>query len=733
MHSSSLNTPGHFSSQSRVAVLLPLPLAGPYDYRVGAEDLAPGAFVSVPLGRREVVGVVWGPARGDVAPDKLKMVSRRLDCAPLPETILRFIDWVAAYTLSAPGAVLKMAMSVPAALEKPRPRPACRLAQSPPGTAKITPARRLVLDIAAQAPPLPAAELAREAGVGASVVKAMVECGLLETVQLAPSPSFALPDLQRPGPVLSPAQAEAASALVTALDKGFSVAVVDGVTGSGKTEVYFEAVAAALAKGRQVLVLLPEIALTSQWLGRFRSRFGVDPAEWHSELSDAKRRDTWRAVASGEARVVVGARSALFLPFAQLGLVVVDEEHDGAFKQEEGVTYHARDMAVVRASLGAFPAVLASATPSLETLANIQAGRYTRLHLPDRHAGAQMPHIQVVDLRRNPPERNHWLAPPLVTALAETMAAGEQAMLFLNRRGYAPLTLCRGCGFRLQCPHCTAWLVEHRNRGRLVCHHCGYFITPPPKCPECEAEDSFVACGPGIERIAEEVAGRFPDARVAVMASDTMSGPEGAAEFVRRVSAHEIDLLIGTQIVAKGYHFPMLTLVGVVDADLGLEGGDLRAGERTHQLLSQVAGRAGRAERPGRVMLQTFEPAHPVIQALQSGDRDTFIAAEAEARRQAGMPPFGRLAALILSGPDPVALDDYARRLARAAPSAQGMDVLGPTPAPLAILRGRHRRRFLVKAVRAITVQPLLKAWLAASPPPHGVRVQVDVDPYSFF
>lgn len=733
MHSSSLNTPGHFSSQSRVAVLLPLPLAGPYDYRVGAEDLTPGTFVSVPLGRREVVGVVWGPGRGEVAPDKMKMVSRRLDCAPLPETILRFIDWVAAYTLSAPGAVLKMAMSVPAALEPPRTRPACRLAPCPPDIAKITPARQRVLDMAALGPPLPAAELARAAAVGASVVKGMVECGLLEIVQLAPSPAFAIPDLQRPGPVLSQAQAEAASALVSALDKGFSVAVVDGVTGSGKTEVYFEAVAAALAQGRQVLVLLPEIALTSQWLGRFRARFGVDPAEWHSELSDAKRRDTWRAVASGEARVVVGARSALFLPFAQLGLAVVDEEHDGAFKQEEGVTYHARDMAVVRASLGAFPVVLASATPSLETLANIQAGRYVRLHLPDRHAGALMPDIQVVDLRRTPPERNHWLAPPLVTALAETMAAGEQAMLFLNRRGYAPLTLCRGCGFRLQCPHCTAWLVEHRNRKRLVCHHCGHFITLPPKCPECEAEDSFVACGPGIERIAEEVAGRFPDARVAVMASDTMSGPEGAAEFVRQVSAHEIDLLIGTQIVAKGYHFPMLTLVGVVDADLGLEGGDLRAGERTHQLLSQVAGRAGRAERPGRVMLQTFEPAHPVIQALQSGDRDTFIAAEAEARRQAGMPPFGRLAALILSGPDPAVLDDYARRLARTAPSAQGMDVLGPTPAPLAILRGRHRRRFLVKAIRAITVQPLLKAWLSVSPPPHGVRVQVDVDPYSFF
>lgn len=731
MHSAPLKLPPAYAPGSRVAVLLPLPLGGAYDYRVGDEPVAAGDFVEVPLGRRGVVGVVWRDGDGAVDDARLRAIGRRLPCRPLPEATRRFIDWVAAYTVSPPGAVLKMAMSVPQALEPADGIKACRLAPSLPEL-KMTPARRRVLDAAAGLPPLPAAELAREAGVGPAVVKGLVEAGALLPVELPRPPAFAPPDHARPGPALSPGQREAADGLVAALDGGFSVSLIDGVTGSGKTEVYFEAVAAALARGRQVLVLLPEIALSSQWLGRFRARFGVEPAQWHSELSDGKRRDTWRAVASGEAKVVVGARSALFLPYADLGLIVVDEEHDGAFKQEDHVPYHARDMAVVRGRIGEFPVVLASATPSLETLANVQAGRYRRLHLPDRHAGAALPDIGIVDLRRAPPERGHWLAPPLVKALAETLAAGEQAMLFLNRRGYAPLTLCRQCGFRLQCPHCTAWLVEHRLRGRMVCHHCGHFITPPAKCPECEAEDSFAACGPGVERIAEEAMARFPGARVSIMASDTMAGPHAAAEYVRRVADHEIDILIGTQIVAKGYHFPMLTLVGVVDADLGLEGGDLRAGERTHQLLAQVAGRAGRAERPGRVLLQTYEPNHPVLRALVTGDRDAFVAAEADARRAAGMPPYGRLAALVVSGPDAGELDEFTRRLARAAPRAEGIDILGPAPAPLALLRGRHRRRFLVKAARTANLQALLRDWLGRLPPPGRVRVQVDVDPYSF-
>ncbi|HEY0419577.1 MAG TPA: primosomal protein N', partial [Acetobacteraceae bacterium] len=569
--------------------------------------------------------------------------------------------------------------------------------------------------------------------VSPGVVRGLADAGAITPVILPSAPAFARPDPEQPGPTLSPDQAAAAAELREAVaDREFSVTVLDGVTGSGKTEVYLEAVAECLRQGRQALVLLPEIALSAQWLERFRSRFGVAPAVWHSDLSSRTRRTTWRAVNAGQAQVVVGARSALFLPFPDLGLVVVDEEHETAFKQEDGVIYHARDMAVVRARLCSAPAVLSSATPSLETMANVEAGRYRHLSLPARHGGASLPEIELLDLRETPPERGHFLAPPLLEALGATFARGEQAMLFLNRRGYAPLTLCRTCGHRMQCPNCTAWLVEHRARRQLQCHHCGHAVPIPLACPECSAEHSLTPVGPGIERITEEARAAFPETRILVMASDTLPGPHAAAEAARAISAREIDLIIGTQIVAKGWHFPHLTLVGVVDADLGLGGGDLRAAERTVQLLHQVAGRAGRAEAPGRVLLQTFNPGHKVMQALLRGDLAGFMASEADERRPGNWPPYGRLAALIVSADSAEAADIAARDLGRAAPHGEGITVLGPAPAPLSILRGRHRRRLLLKTRRDVSVQPLLRNWVREVPTGKGVRVDVDVDPVSF-
>jgi len=718
-----------------VSVLLPLPLAGAYDYRAPAEmRLQPGDFVIVPLGRREAVGVVWGAGTGEVAPEKLKDVIERLDAPPLPETVRRFVDWVSAYSLAPPGAVLRMAMSVSAALEEPRQLQAYRRRRDATAPIRMTPARTRVLALLADGPPRLLPEIAREAGVGTGVVRGLVEAGLIEPVLLPPPPPYAEPDWRRAGPSLEPAQAAAAASLAETVRKGgFATLLLDGVTGSGKTEVYFEAIAAALAEGRQVLVLLPEIALSPQWLQRFERRFGVRPAEWHSDLRSSERRTAWRAVAEGKARLVVGARSALFLPFPELGLIVVDEEHESAFKQEDGVVYQARDMAVVRGHLSGFPVLLVSATPSLETVQNVEAGRYRALHLPERHGGAALPRIEAVDLRKDKPPRQSWLSGTLRDALAETLAAGEQALLFLNRRGYAPLTLCRSCGHRLQCPNCSAWLVEHRYRGRLQCHHCGYAASLPPSCPACAAEQSFAACGPGVERLAEEVAALYPAARTALMTSDTVMGPLAAEAIVEAVARHEIDLLIGTQIVAKGHHFPMLTLVGVVDADLGLAGGDLRAAERTYQLLHQVAGRAGREERPGRVLLQTCDPANPVMQALIAGDRDRFLAEEAEDRRRAAMPPFGRLAALIVSGSDADAVDGLAAELARRAPQADGVEVLGPAPAPMALLRGRHRRRFLLKCRRDRQPQPLIREWLRPVRLRGDLRLQIDIDPYSFY
>lgn len=713
-------------------ILLPLPLDQPYDYLLPeGEVLVPGDFVRVPIGPREATGVVWAEAASTVPANKLRTVTARLDAPPLPAETRTFIEWVAAYTLAPLGTVLKLAMSVPAALVAPKPHTRYALSGSIP--ARMTDARRRVLDIAANGPPMTAADLARAAMVSNSVIRALADAGILLSAALPPAPPFAVPDSELAAVALSPMQSEVAAALSAKVAaRVFSVTLLDGVTGSGKTEVYMDAVAEALRQRRQSLVLVPEIALTRQWLERFRRRFGVSPAEWHSELSASQRRVTWRAIADGTARVVVGARSALFLPYPALGLLVIDEEHDASYKQEEGIIYNARDMAVVRARIGAVPAVLVSATPSLETVANVQTGRYERLHLADRHGSAGLPAIEVIDLRTEVLERGRWLAAPVVEAVAAALGARKQALLFLNRRGYAPLTLCRACGYRIQCPNCQAWLVEHRLVRRLECHHCGHTVPRPPACPMCEVKDSLVACGPGVERLAEEARGHFEDARIALMASDTLTGPTAAGELVRAMTEREIDILIGTQVVAKGHHFPYLTVVAVVDADLGLTGGDLRAAERTYQLLNQVAGRSGRAEHSGKVFVQTHAPDHPVMVALQSGDRDAFYASQAADRKARGLPPFGRLAALVVSGKDAALVDTHARALARTAPRARGVEVLGPAPAPLTLLRGRTRYRLLVKSARDVNMQDYVRGWLERVRQPSRIRLQVDIDPMSF-
>jgi primosomal protein N' (replication factor Y) len=728
----------------RVRVLLPLPLPSTLDYLLPEGFVSPpaGSFVRVPLGQRTLAGIVWDGAGDDLPAERLKPIFEILPTPPLQPELRRFVERVAGYTMAPLGSVLRMAMSIPEALQPPRPRRLCAaaaggiaaLAADTASSQRLTPARRRVLEALRDGAPASPAELARRALCGPGVVREMIASGLVdERLVTTELPDAVAPDWRRPGPPLSANQAGAAHRLVDRVEAGrFAVSVLDGVTGSGKTETYFAAIAAALAAGRQVLVLLPEIALGAQWLERFRARFGTLPAQWHSDIGQAERRDAWRAVAAGQARVVVGARSALFLPFSELGLIIVDEEHDPSYKQEDGVIYQARDMAVLRASLADIPIILVSATPALETIVNLARGRYERVVLPRRHAEAELPAVQLIDMRRERIERGRFLAPPLVGQLAATFEAGEQALLFLNRRGYAPLTLCRACGHRFQCPSCTAWLVEHRFIGCLLCHHCGHTEAVPACCPECLAAGALVPCGPGVERLLEEVTERFPGVRAAVMVSDLLSGPRAAAELAQRMVERRYDVLIGTQLVAKGHHFPMLTLVGVVDADLGLTGGDLRAAERTYQLLHQVGGRAGRAERKGRVLIQTFMPDQPVMKALASGDRDRFLEAEAAARLQAGLPPFGRLAALIVSAADAESSDFTARALARAAPQLPGVTVLGPAPAPLAVLRGRHRRRFLIKAAREVRLQAVLRDWLARVRTAGSTRVQIDIDPYSF-
>lgn len=717
-----------------VSVMVPVAVAAPYTYRAEPDlGLRPGDIVEVPLGTREVVGVVWdNPPDPEVGHNRLRPVSAKFDAPPIAKAVRGFVDWVANYTLTQPGMVARMVLRAPGALAPPAPLVGVR--RDGPEPERMTAARRRVLDQLADGPAWSKSGLAAAAGVSPSVIQGLLDAGTLSIVQLPPQPAAPPPDPDFATTTLTDEQAAAAEAMrqAVAADE-YSVTLLDGVTGSGKTEVYLEAIAAALQAGRQVLVLVPEIALTADFLDRFAARFGARPGEWHSDVAPRRRERVWRGVATGELRVVVGARSSLFLPFADLGLIVVDEEHDLAYKQEDRVFYNARDMAVVRGHLAGFPVVLSSATPSIESRVNADAGRYQRIVLSDRYRAAKLPEIAAVDMRENPPERGRFLAPPLVAAVAEAMAAGEQTLLFLNRRGYAPLTLCRRCGHRFQCPNCSAWLVEHRFRGILMCHHCGHTETRPEACPNCDSQDSLVACGPGVERLAEEVKDRFPEARVIVMSSDIVGGVKRLRLELQSIAAGEVDIVIGTQLVAKGHNFPLLTLVGVVDGDLGLARGDLRATERTFQLLSQVTGRAGRSGAASRALVQTFAPDHPVMLAIVAGDREAFYKREIAERRSAGLPPFGRLAGIVVSGPERGSVQSYAAAFRRAAPQDAGIEILGPAEAPLAVVRGRHRFRLLVHAPRTADLQGWLRSWLAAAQAPRGgIRVQIDIDPQSF-
>ncbi|RMF67360.1 MAG: primosomal protein N' [Alphaproteobacteria bacterium] len=721
-----------------------------YSYLSGGRDLQPGDPVLVPLGRQLVPGVVWEKEADPSSPlppaTRLKPVAEKLPGPPLAPAMRRFLARFAAYNLVSLGLALRLVLPPALLFSRARRRLVVtgRNAADSAAGVRLTAARSRVLAVLAQDEgrrPWPVSALARAAGVSEGVVRAMITADLLRAERMEEAgPSPAPPDPSRLAPALTPEQQAAAEALaeaVAAPSSRYAAFLLDGVTGSGKTEVYFEAIARLLAARpqMQVLVMLPEIALTAQWLDRFAQRFGTPPVLWHSQMTLAERRAAWQAVRTGTARVVVGARSSLFLPFARLGLIIVDEEHDPSYKQDEGICYHARDMAVLRAHAENIPVILASATPAVETVWNARAGRYRHLRLASRYGGARLPAIHALDMRRTPPEPGRWLAPPLVAALEDRLARKEQSLLYLNRRGYAPVTLCRSCGARVECPHCASWLVEHRYERRLKCHYCGWQIPIPDRCQACGSTDSLVACGPGVERLAEEVAERLPGARLAVMSSDTLRRAEDTHRLIRAIAAGRIDIVIGTQVIAKGHHFPRLTLVGVVDADLGLRGGDLRAGERSFQQIWQVAGRAGRDRFPGEVWLQSYEPEHPVVTALTQGDREAFYAAELAARQSAQMPPFGRLVALVLSARSEERVAETARALAAAFPAAAlaaGARLYGPAPAPIARIAGRHRWRLLLHTPRALRPQPIITDWLAKLRIPASVRLRVDVDPHNF-
>ncbi|WP_147108601.1 primosomal protein N' [Tateyamaria sp. syn59] len=728
--------PSFYDEGTLVAVLTTQPLDRALDYKAPEGGCHLGAFVEVPLGPRKVLGVVWGPGKGDYDYAKVRSMLRVLDAAPMRDEMRAFLEKAAAYTLTPMPAMLRLATRAPGLGDPPSMRKVYRRGRDEPD--RMTDARRRVLDFLSEYGELSFTlkELAELSGVTSSVIKGLVKQGAVAEEDSPRDLPFPPMDPSRPGKELTDDQARAAGHIAQAVRSGaYGTTLLRGVTGSGKTEVYLEAVAACLKVGRQALVLLPEIALTAEFLKRVEERFGARPAEWHSGATMTERRRIWKMVGQGQAQLVIGARSALFLPYQRLGLIVVDEEHDTSYKQEDGVLYNARDMAVLRASMLGAQVVLASATPSLESWANAESGKYKRLDLEARFGPAVMPTMRTIDMRAEKLPSNRWVSEELKRAVEARLEAGEQAMLFLNRRGYAPITLCRACGHQVGCDQCDARMVEHRFLKRLMCHQCGETKPMPTVCPACEAEDRMAPVGPGVERLGEEAVELFPDARVAVLSSDMYGSARALKAEIEQIAEGGADVIIGTQLVAKGHNFPNLTLVGVIDADLGLQGSDLRAAERTFQLMRQVAGRAGRAEKPGTAMLQTYQPEHPVIRAILAGDEEGFWRAEAAQREAAGVPPYGRMAGIILSGPDVAQVFDAANALARNAGALQrvGAQVFGPAPAPIARIRGRHRVRLLVKAGKGVALQGAIAQWVGQLRLKGDLRLAVDIDPQSFY
>ena len=725
-----------FHQGDRVAVLTAQPLDRLLDYRAPEGGCFRGAYVEVPLGPRKVLGVIWGAGSGNFDSAKLRSVIRVLDVAPMRDEMRQFLSKAADYTLTPMSLMLRLATRAPGLSDPPSMRKVLRLGEREPD--RMTPARSKVLAVMDEFSSMAFTpkELADMAGVTPSVIKGLVGQGALREEETPRDQSYPVLDPLRPGKTLTADQATAAAALAAGVESGsYGTTLLKGVTGSGKTEVYLEAVASCLRKGRQALVLLPEIALTAEFLKRVEQRFGATPAEWHSGATMTERRRVWRMLGQGNAQLVIGARSALFLPFRDLGLIIVDEEHDSAYKQEEGVLYNARDMAVLRAAMCSAQVVLASATPSLETWSNAEAGKYKRVNLTARFGTAVLPVMKAVDMRAEDLAPATWISPTLKQAMALRMERGEQSLLFLNRRGFAPVTICRACGAQVACDNCDARMVEHRFMKRLMCHQCGETKPVPEVCPSCQVEGKMAPVGPGIERLGEEAAALFPEARIAVLSSDLFGSARALKARIEEIAAGEADIILGTQLVAKGHNFPLLTLVGVIDADLGLQGSDLRAGERTFQLMRQVAGRAGRAERPGEALLQTFQPEHPVIRAILTGDEEEFWRAEAAQRREAGVPPFGRMAGIILSGSDLAQVFDLGNALARNdGPLRQvGAQLFGPAPAPIARVRGRHRVRLLVKAAKGVALQDALSRWVQPFRMKGDLRLSIDIDPQNFF
>ena len=541
-----------------------------------------------------------------------------------------------------------------------------------------------------------------------------------------------LPEPSFKSTILNDEQDKAKVDILKIQDRSHKPIVLEGVTGSGKTEVYFDLIEREINESKQILIMVPEISLTPQLENRFKERFGLEIKIWHSKITPKRRKEIWHKCYDGEPLVVIGARSSLFLPFKNLGLTVIDEEHDSSYKQEDIIRYQARDLAVVKANYEKSKLILTSATPSLETINNINNKKYHHVFLSKQYSGLPLPQISLVDLSKHKLEKNQWISSILKNEIANCLSNKEQALIFLNRRGYSPLSLCVECGYRHQCAQCSSWLVMHQQKKRLLCHQCGSIEEMSFNCPKCSAKDSIKFIGPGVERIAEELTQSFPDKVVNVMSSDLINSPKKIKELIDKFSNKKIDIIVATQIMAKGYDFPNLSLVGVIDADAGLFGGDMRAIEKTYNMLQQVSGRAGRSQQTGKVIIQTYYPEQPIIKSLQERDRTSFIQQALMEREQFKIPPFGFMTSIIVSGSSKANVEKVSQQLVYFRKFSEECNVLGPVEAPINLLKGQFRYRILLKGKSRKNLNVFTKKMVNSVKIPSAVKVIIDVDPYTF-
>lgn len=647
-----------------------LPLAVDHAFTYNSrEKVEIGQLVRVPFRNKSIIGVVI-TIDGTHIESSFKIVERVYDIK-LSRQFLSFLRKVAGYNIIQQGMVFKMALSVPEAID---------------------------------------------------------------SLQKGELSNYRTEELSQNIP-LTKEQEIAAASLKAMLLKGYNVCLLDGVTGSGKTEVYLNVIEEVINCGGQALVLLPEILLTSQLIERFKKKFKITyPVEWHSGLSLKVKKDNWQQIVTGKAKFIVGARSALFLPYKDLKIVVIDEEHDLSYKQEEGQVYNARDMAILRAKEENIMALLSSATPSIETIHNVKLGKYDIVELRNRYGDARVPQILLVDINKDKKKKkDEWISSELRGLMVENYNNKKQTLLFLNRRGYAPMTFCGECRHKVGCPNCNFNLVEHRNKRNLQCHYCGYVTDIFTECPHCGNRDKLTAIGPGVERLEQELATFLPNAKVTILTSDTVINQKKVVQVLESIANNQVDVIIGSQMVTKGLHFPNLELVGVVDAESNVFGGDIRALERMYQVLHQVAGRAGRQSIDGKVVIQTLDPKNAHLQNLKIWNRQGFIDAELEDRKAANMPPYSRVVIITASSLSEKCNIDFCNKLAIYIPQLADVRILGPSLAPIFMLRRRYRHRFVVIAPKSTNIQSVIKQWLNTVKKPANIKIKIDVDPYNFF